>query len=366
MESTTRRWLIDALAAVAVAGALCLRAAAPFEEEALPPDWRAYGLMILIGVLLLARRRFPLGILMGSLAALLGYYMLGFGAVGATWPLAPALFNAALLGRWEPAAWTAGGLVGGSSFWRLLAEAEESTLLTLSDILTEIVTATAVILAGAIIHSHRRLHSEIQARERAVAAERDAEARTRLSEQRLAIARDVHDIVAHSLSGIGVQARLAEEVLDSDTGEARLAIQSIIASTREAMSKLRTTVGELRSPPPPTALREIVDGVTGVEVDLTVEGEKPGSAEIEAALAAIVREALTNVLRHSGAGRARVTVIRGEEGVSVEIVDDGRGGDFVAGHGIRGMRERVAALGGTLETGPSPPTGFRVAARIPR
>ena len=363
----TRRRLVDALAALAVAGALCLRAAAPFEGEAVPPDWRAYALMIAIGAFLLGRRRFPLAVLLASLAALLLYYTLGFGAVGATWPLAPALFNAALLGQWQAASWTAGGLVVGSSVWRLFFEPEEDLLLAVSDIVTEIVTATAVILAGAMIRNHRLLRAEMRAREKAVAAERDAEARTRVTEERLRIARDVHDIVAHSLAGIGVQAHLAEELVEADSAEARRSIRSIIATTSDAMAQLRQTVGELREAPasPPT-LQHMARGLSGVDVELVESGISVAADEPpETALRSIVREALTNVVRHSGGSRARVTVDRRPDRLTVEVRDDGEPGDFEEGTGIRGMRERAAAVGGTFDA-TSTPDGFVVTAELPR
>lgn len=363
-----RRRLIDALAAAAVAGALCLRAAAPFEEEAVAPDWRSYALMIAIGAFLLVRRHYPLAVLLASLGALMVYYVLGFGAVGATWPLAPALFNAALLGRWQAAGWTAGFVVVGSSMWRLFFDVEPPTLATAADIITEILTALAVILAGAMIRNHRLLRSEIRAREKAVAAERDAEARSRLTEQRLGIAREIHDTVAHSLSGIGVQARVAQEVLDTDADEARRSIRSIIDATSEAMSQLRDTVGGLRSAPSPSpTLQSVVEGATGVEVELVLEGEGANEeGQVEAAVRAIVREALTNVVRHAEASKARVVVTRRRDSVRLEVTDDGGGSEFVEGHGIRGMRERAASVGGWLQVGPSPSGGFTVTAELPR
>lgn len=366
-RTATRRWLTDALAAVVVAGALCLRVATPWEAEARPPDWRAYGLMILMGALLLVRRKYPLLVLYASLAILAVYYIQGFGAVGATWPIAPALFNAALLGRWKAASWVAGGVVAGSSFWRFVFEPEGDVLALVSDIVTEIFVAVTVILAGAMILNHRLLEREIRERERAVAAERDAVARTRLSEQRLHIAREIHDIVAHSLAGIGVQARVAEEVLETDTDEARRSIRAIIAATSDAISQLRETVGSLRSQPAtPPDLEDLVAGIHGLDVDLQVEGA-PADTETEIVVASIVRESLTNIIRHSGAAKAKVAVVHGPDEVSVEVTDDGKGaGDFAEGHGIRGMRERAEALGGRLEAGPLENGGFRVAARIPR
>lgn len=369
VDATSRQWTTDALAAVIVAGALCLRVAAPFETEARPPDWRAYGLMILMGGLLLVRRRYPLGTLLTSCAILLAYYNLGFGAVGAVWPLAPALFNAALLGGLQAASLTAAFVVSGSGVWRLFFDSEHPEFLaTVSDLLTEAFVSVAVILAGAMIRNHRQLQLEVRSREQAVAAERDAEARSRLTEQRLHIAREIHDIVAHSLAGIGVQARVAEEVLDTDTDEARRSIRAIIDATSDAISQLRETVGGLRSRPEVIPdLEEIVSGIHGLDVDLVVESDgDPPDPDADVVIRSIIRESLTNVLRHAGATEARVLLTVDDEEVSVEVVDNGAGGDVVEGHGIRGMRERVATVGGTLEIGSANSGGFRVAARIPR
>lgn len=133
------------------------------------------------------------------------------------------------------------------------------------------------------------------------------------------------------------------------------------------MDQLRETVGDLRTPPTrvPT-LQSIVDGVTGIDVELIQEGNATvGDDPAEAAIRAAVREALTNVVRHSDASKARVTVRRGPELISVQVCDDGKGGDFVEGHGIRGMRERAASLGGHVDTSSSP-EGFTVEVVIPR
>jgi signal transduction histidine kinase len=217
-----------------------------------------------------------------------------------------------------------------------------------------------------MIRNHQQLESEVRAREKALAAERDAEARERLIEQRLDIARDVHDIVAHSLAGIGVQARLADELVDTDVIQARRSIRAIISTTSEAIRQLRQTVGGLRdAPPAPPSLVDLVEGVAGVDVRLVEDGDTPDSAEVRSTVLAIVREALTNVVRHSGATEAVVTVTRRPTVVTVEVMDNGRGGDPVEGNGIRGMRERVSSVGGTLEAGPAGAGGFAVTAELP-
>ncbi len=363
----TRARLLDLVVAAGVAAVMCLRAATPFETEARPPDWRAYGLMILIGALMLARRRYPMGILYASLVILFVYYSLGFGAVGALWPLSPALFNAALLGRWRDAAIVAGCVLAGAVAFRLLIETEASPLAAISDSFSDLFLGAAVILAGAMIRNHDQLESEVRAREKAVAAERDADARRRLIEQRLDIARDVHDIVAHSLSGIGVQARLAQELVDPEAVDARRSIRAIIATTSEAMTQLRQTVGTLRTAPAarPT-LADVVAGVTAVDVRLIRNGKpRPPDDPVEQAVLAIAREALTNVVRHSGASEAVVTVTEGHGGVTLEVTDNGRGGDYVEGNGIVGMRERAMSAGGRLRVEPGPERGFHVVAELP-
>jgi signal transduction histidine kinase len=368
MEPDRRRWLTDALAAIIVAGALCLRVATPWEAAAPPPDLRAFALMILMGALLLVRRRYPLGVLLASVAILLSYYALGYGAVGAVWPVAPALFNAALYGEVTAASISAGAIVLGSTAWRVFFEPEGNTLAVISDVLTEVFVSITVILSGAMVLNHRRLQAEVEAREKAIAAERDAVARIRLTEQRLHIAREIHDIVAHSLAAIGVQARVAEEALDSDTTEVKRSLRNIITTTSDAISQLRETVGGLRSGPtrPPT-IESLVAAIPGVEVELEVEGEPtPADSEVESVIRAVVREALTNVVRHSGADHARVAIAYEPSSVRVVVADRGKGGHFTEGHGLAGMRERLQSVGGELVLGPNGESGFKLEATIPR
>lgn len=365
MSDTVRRWLIDGVVAVVLAAVLCLRVTGPFESDAVPPDWRAYLVMILVGGAMLFRRRFPLGVLFASVALFLVYYNLGFGAIGAIWPLAAALFNAALYGHWRVAAIVAGCVVVGSSAWRLLFEAEGSTAVTFSDILSEVFLATAVILGAAMVRNHSHLVAEMHARQLAVAAEKEADARGRVVEERLRIARDVHDIVAHSLAGIGVQARLAEELVGPDAIEARRSIRAIIDTTTDAMAQLRQTVGNLRDAPAAPSLSQLVAGTAGVDVTLVRDEGGKQPEVIESLVIAIVRESLTNVVRHSGATRAVVTVTDRPESVTVEVTDNGRGGVPVEGNGIRGMRERVEALGGHLRVGPGDQSGFSVFVEVP-
>jgi signal transduction histidine kinase len=205
-------------------------------------------------------------------------------------------------------------------------------------------------------------------RSRREAIERESERRA--GEERLRIARDVHDVVAHAMVAINVQAGVAAHLIDRDPEQARSALRDIKASSGEALADLRATLGVLREDTPvaPTGdrLDDLAAGLRAAGVRVTIEAE-PVEGEARAAVRRIVQEALTNVLRHARASEVRVRVAREGDLVALEVVDDGEGtgGTGGAGQGLRGMRERAAALGGTVESGPADGGGWRVSARIP-
>jgi signal transduction histidine kinase len=208
----------------------------------------------------------------------------------------------------------------------------------------------------------------------------EEEARRRLGEERLRIARDVHDVVAHAMVAINVQAGVAAHLVDRDAEQARTALRNIKAASGEALANLRAALGVLRdgegvaATRPAAGLRdldELAAGLraAGVRVELDVEDAAAVPAAVQAASYRIVQEALTNVLRHASASVARVSVTREDGVLRVEVLDDGvgpgGGGAGGSGNGLRGMRERAAALSGTLESGPADPRGWRVLARLP-
>jgi signal transduction histidine kinase len=208
----------------------------------------------------------------------------------------------------------------------------------------------------------------------------EQETRQRLGEERLRIAREVHDVVAHAMVAINVQAGVAAHLVDRDPGQARSALRAIKASSGDALTDLRAALGVLRegdgaaATRPATGLRdldELAAGLraAGVRVELGVADLAAVPAAVQAAGYRIVQEALTNVLRHARASVARVSVTREDGAVRVEVLDDGvgsgGGGSGGSGNGLRGMRERAAALGGTLESGPADQRGWRVLARLP-
>ncbi|MEU3772299.1 sensor histidine kinase [Streptomyces sp. NPDC032472] len=201
-----------------------------------------------------------------------------------------------------------------------------------------------------------------------------------LADERLRIARELHDMVAHSIGVIAIQAGVGSRVIGKQPERARESLQAIEATSRETLASLRRTlVGLRRSEPAALAPTPGLDGLdrlvaataedTGVHVELVWSGSpRPLPQEIELAAYRIVQEALTNVVRHAGAGRCRVEVAYGDSELALEITDDGRGPGPAgpgSGFGITGMRERAELLGGRLEAGPLAGGGFRVAAGLP-
>jgi signal transduction histidine kinase len=212
------------------------------------------------------------------------------------------------------------------------------------------------------------------------AREQLAEERRARSEERLQIARELHDVVAHSMSLIAVQAGVANYVVGQHPEEAARALSSIEQTSRGALREMRALLGVLRTEetgldPAPGLddLNHLAEraGEAGVRVDLDVRGERPRlSPGLDLAAYRVVQEAITNVIKHAGTDRCRVTVA-GQDGVlTVEITDSGggtsgNGRGHPAGHGIAGMRERVAMYGGQFRAGPRPDGGFQVTARFP-
>jgi signal transduction histidine kinase len=220
----------------------------------------------------------------------------------------------------------------------------------------------------------------VMERRRESARAREEERRRRADEERLAIARDLHDVLAHSISLINVQAGVALHLIDEQPEQARTALAAIKEASGEALREVRSALGTLRgagesaprAPAPSlTRLGELVSGAEGVGLRVAVEvtgRERPLPVEVDQAAFRIVQEALTNVRRHAEAAAATVRLDYGEEELEVGVDDDGRGpagGSAGDGSGIEGMRERARALGGRFEAGARPEGGFRVRAHLP-
>ncbi|MEU9621474.1 MULTISPECIES: histidine kinase [unclassified Streptomyces] len=239
--------------------------------------------------------------------------------------------------------------------------------------------------AGDAVRSRRAFVDAI--RERAERAERtrDEEARRRVAEERLRIARDLHDVVAHHIALVNVQAGVAAHVMDKRPDQAKEALAHVREASRSALNELRATVGLLRQSGDPEAptepapglavLGELVDTVrrAGLPVEVACTDRRPPlPAAVDLAAYRVIQEALTNVRKHAGPGaKAEVSVVRVGATAEVTVIDNGSGGGCCdgggdgGGHGLLGMRERVTALGGSLTAGPRYGGGFRVHAILP-
>jgi signal transduction histidine kinase len=236
--------------------------------------------------------------------------------------------------------------------------------------------AVVTIIAWLIGHSIR------QAQAQAELLRAQAAAQTVMAE-RLRIARELHDMVAHSIGIIAIQAGAGRRVFDARPAEARDALAAIEATSRETLSGLRRMVTGLRragpgprpgqaplGPAPGLADIERLAAMTldaGVKVDVDWHGsQEPLPADIDLSAFRIIQEAVTNVVRHAGTGQCLVSIDQQDGQLSIEITDSGRGGAVAGtGYGITGMRERAALLGGEFSAGPRPGGGFRVTARLP-
>ena len=192
-------------------------------------------------------------------------------------------------------------------------------------------------------------------------------------EEQARIARELHDVIAHSVSVIVVQAAAADDVFDARPDQARSALRSIEAAGRETLGELRTLLGAGSARPPGLdRLAELTAPLRAAGLEVAVRREDADGlvlpAGVDASAYRIVQEALTNTLRHSGASRASVTIRAVDGTLELDVRDDGRGAAGPAGgtgRGLAGMRERAAMLGGTLDAGPLPEGGFGVRARLP-
>jgi len=241
------------------------------------------------------------------------------------------------------------------------------------------------VFLGTAHHNRRALLCELQQRAKDLEENQEEEARRRVAEERIRIARDLHDVIAHGVAAIHLQAGAALHVLARQPDVAEPALATIKDLSKQTLDELRATVGVLRSdaldgdaPRAPTpGIRQLDVLVNqarhaGLAVELQVDPNLDGiPAAVDVAAYRIVQESLTNVMRHAGPRAHTVVVLTqdGNGGLTVEVTDDGLGAATGpadgAGHGLAGMRERAATVGGVLTAGPRVGGGFRVEAHLP-
>lgn len=361
------------LAAVLAVFILVVTVLASHEQPGRRPfDAGAAALIVVAAGALTWRRRYPVAVMLVALAATLAYFVIGY-ANGPIWlALIIAYFGAVLYGHRLAAIVTA--IVGACIFpWLdyVLRDGNAPAPVALAGLAAWLL----VILGSAEILRIRR--------ERAADAIRSREegALRRASEERLRIARELHDALGHHLSLISVQSGVALHVNEEMPEQARTSLQAIKQASGEALAELRSVLEILRqegerAPRSPMSTLDRLDDLVsqaaaaGLEVRTQVDGDvRPIPFSTDVAAFRILQESLTNVARHAQGATASVDLTYGERDLTVQVDDDGAGNHEAtstgSGKGIVGMRERVGALGGELVAGPRPGGGFRVQARLP-
>jgi len=371
---------LDAALALAVAVAALLAMVGRVEEGGRPPDARSTVLALGVAGLVMVRRRWPLPVLLATSGLLFLYHALNYPPITLGVPLAVALYTAAAQGHLRLLVVLVSAMASVTLAWRGVIESEPVVPLV-EDLIREVALLAAVLLLGETVRSRRAWAAEVAQREQRTQSDREAAGRRQLADERVRIARELHDVVAHTVAVISVQAAVAAEVLDDDPDQAREALRAVRRAGREATAELQATIGLLRgeeadSPglAPAPGLGQLAGLVgsahlAGLGVHVRTDGPaRPLPAAVDLTAYRIVQESLTNVVRHAGARRAEVGIRYGEDRLVVEVTDDGRGApdpSRLGGHGLDGMRERAAALGGWLEVGTAPTGGFRVRALLP-
>ncbi|GAA4686886.1 sensor histidine kinase [Pseudonocardia yuanmonensis] len=355
-------------AAWLVVGLVAAFNASRFVPTARPVDALGVALLVLGPLLLVVRRAHPPAVLVGCVVVLLVYLGLGYPFGPVVVPSLVALAEAILRGhRWIAYVTTVVAVLAGLGIqiaFRGGFAGLEGRLGWLAWL--------AAFVAGCELW---RARAERRAQARAA---REETARRQAGEERLRIARELHDVLGHHVSLINVQAGVALYLLDDDPEQARRALATIKDASRDLLREMRSTLGVLRGideepPRAPTAGLGMLDRLVadneaaGLAVETAVSApDLPPSVDLAAYR--IVQEALTNVRKHAGAGRALVRVSEEEGALRIVVDDDGTGPPArpgAGGTGLVGMRERAAALGGTLTHGRAPRGGFRVEARLP-
>jgi signal transduction histidine kinase len=348
-----------------------------------PGGTAATGLILAQTLPLAWRRRHPLAVSLVTGLATAGYGLAPYPDLAMPVPVG------GLVGMYSVAAWGSrrAALVAGG-----VAAAVVAVVMSLPRTDADLVDAAfaSLGLAGAWVlgdraRVQRALAAELSDRAVRLEREREGEARRAVASERARIARELHDVVAHHVSMMVVQAEAGPLAVERDPARAAGAFEAIAATGRQALVEMRRLLGVLRgdgqapslAPQPgldqvPSLVEQV--GRAGLEVELVVEGEKaPLPAGVELSAYRIVQEALTNAVRHAGPGRARVLVRYGERDLELTVRDEGGGGGAApaggpptrSGQGLVGMRERVSLFGGELHAGPGPDGGFTVAARLP-
>ena len=376
MDKLRRPAVVDALFAVFFTAAMVgiLHKLDVADDETRAVGSFGYTIVIVAGLSLAWRRRFPTTVLAVTTVALSMYVARDY--PGSPAHLAPVVAMFTVASSYERRRWIP--RVGTAALCLAVAGIVSTTVEPIYFVLY-FSWAMAAGFVGDAARNRREYLQGLEERNRQLVETHEVEARRRVAEERLRIARDLHDVVAHSLSSINIQAGAGAHVARRHPDQAEQALHAIKHASKDALDELRVTVGMLRADgeeapraPQPTLgrLDTLVQSTAaaGVDVDVQVQGSPSAlPVPVDAAAFRIVQESLTNVLRHAGPARAFVTIAYSDDGLDVDVTDTGRGphNGTNGGHGLAGMRERAEAIGGRVDAGPAPGGGFRVHAHLP-
>jgi signal transduction histidine kinase len=369
-------------AALVLAAGLVSLGNEPTPTNPTPTDALAVALVIVGFGAIALRRRFPLSVLVVVTVATMVYVLRDYPENGL--PVMALISLYALASLRERRVWLGAVTVFlGLLVVSAIVNPDESSPL---NFIGNVAIFGIAAVYGDSVRVRRAYTATVEARAADLERNQQTEAQRAVAEERLRIARELHDVVAHTMSVVAVQSGVGAHVIDSDPAEAKRILETIKVTSREALAEMRRLLGVLRdqetegggirsaalAPVPGLGgLESLAQGMreAGVPVTVNVVGARhvvpPG---VDLCAFRIVQEALTNVLKHAGPARAEVDVVYRPDSVTVVVNDDGRGASATepsGGHGLLGMRERVAVFGGELATGPRVGGGFRVTATLP-
>jgi signal transduction histidine kinase len=374
--------VVDSIfAALVLAAGLITLTADPTATNPTPTDALAVVLVVVGFGAIALRRRFPVAVLVVVTLAAIVYLVRDYTDNGLPVMALISLYTVASL-RPRPVWLAVVSVYLGLLLISVVTHPEE---LSLGNFVGNVAIFGIAAVFGDSVRVRRAYTAALELRAADLERTRQTDSRRAVAEERLRIARELHDVVAHAMSVVAVQSGVGAHVIDTDPAEAKRILENVKVTSREALDEMRRLLGVLRRQESdgdgPTRDLAPVPGLDGVEglreagvpVQVEVSGTRadvpPG---VDLCAFRIVQEALTNVLRHAGPARARVEVEYRPGAVTVRVTDDGRGASASApsvsaggGHGLLGMRERVAVFGGELTTGPHVGGGFRVSATLP-
>jgi len=371
-----RPWVLDGSLALAIFIAAAVSATTPAPEYR-PPDTTVYVLIALGALPYAFRRRWPLPVLVLASIPVLALLALGYSSA----VIGAALFLAAYTVAAHSDRRTTSLAVAYAVVVMVVVVMVAPTAMGIGAVVTNAALFTGAFALGRSAHVRRENVVLLQERAQLAEQARAEEARHAVSDERLRIAQELHDVLGHSLGVIALQAGVGAHVIDVDPEEAKASLEAISRTSRSSLAEVRRILGALRTDtgvtgyhPPPglDALDALAAELTeaGLPVRIHVQGvphQVPAALDLTGYR--VVQEALTNVVRHAGPAQAEVTVRYDDRQVTLQVDDDGCGTTARAsssgGHGQLGMRERVAVWGGTLHTGPRPGGGYRVTATLP-